>query len=119
LLKFRGNLTATDHLFEYYLTDPRTGWMFDLEAMSQFSGVVSDQTLHRLLFSHQLLWNLGRWDPPFLILGWRGTVGSYIFGERNPLTAEIPVDERFFLGGDASIRGFDRKELPGDESGFL
>ncbi len=110
--------SAMSHLFEYYLSDPREGWMVSLETSTQFAAVLSEQNVHRGVLQHQLLWNVGGWEPPFLILGWRGLLGSYFFNQRSPLPADIPTSQRFRLGGDDDIRGFSRKQLP-TGPGFL
>lgn len=118
-LKLTSRLTAQSHLFEYYLSDPREGWLASLETTSQFGGVLSEQSVHRLTFQHQLLWNIGGWDPAFFILGWRGTAGSFFFGQRSALPPDIAVSQKYFLGGDENIRGFETKGLPGDQRGFF
>lgn len=118
-VKWSTKLTATSHLYEYYQSNPRQGWMANLETASQFGGVLSDETVQRLFFQHQILWNLGRWEPPFLILGWRGWMGTYLLNNAAAAANAVPVEQRFFFGGDDNIRGFSRKELPGNGDGFL
>jgi translocation and assembly module TamA len=118
-IKLNTKLSAMSHLFEYYLSDPRAGWMASLETSSLFGGVLSDQSIHKVSIQHQFLWNLGHWEPPFLILGWRGMVGSYFFHQRSAHPEDVAVNQKFFLGGDENIRGFARKELPGNGSGYF
>lgn len=118
-IKFITKLTTTSHLYEYYLTDPRHGWMANLETTSQFGGALAEETVQRILLQHQILWNLGSWEPPLLILGWRSLMGTYFLSNRNVAASAVPVEQRFFLGGDENIRGFSRKEIPGHEDGFL
>jgi translocation and assembly module TamA len=118
-IKLAAKASAMSHLFEYYLSNPRSGWMVTAESSSQFGGVLSEQSVHRLTLQHQFLWNLGGWEPPFLILGWRGLVGSFFFDQESQNPQDIPVSQRFFLGGDENIRGFARKEIPGDGDGFF
>lgn len=118
-LRLAGRLGAVSHLFEYYLNDPRQGWSFTLETDSQFSGILAEQSVHRGILHYHFLWNLGHFSPPYLILGWRGILSSFFLEQRSDAPPDIPVDERFFLGGDEDIRGFGRKEIPGTEQGFL
>ncbi len=112
-------LHATSHLFEYYATRPRSGWTASLDASTRAKGALSTETVQRILLRHEILWNLGRLDPPFLVFGWRGSIGTFIFPEHSRALNSVPASERFFLGGDSDIRGFGRKELPGSETGFL
>lgn len=118
-LRFLGRLTAQSHLFEYYSSDPRSGWNAALETTSQFGGLFANQTINRVQLKHQALWNLGRFDPPFAILGWRGLIGTYFYNSALQGNLDAPIAERFSLGGDEDIRGFDRKRLPGDKQGYL
>lgn len=118
-LHLSGRVSAMSHLFEYFLNDPRQGWNLTLETDSRFSGVLAEQSIHRGIFRHHFLWNLGHFHPPSLILGWRGTLSSFFLEQRSDVPPDIPADERFFLGGDEDFRGFGRKELPGSELGFL
>lgn len=112
-------LRATSHLFEYYASRPREGWNFTIDSSTRVKNYFSKQTFERLALSHEVLWNLGGWDPPFLIFGWRGYAGTYFFREGGGTELAIPLNERFFLGGDSDIRGFGRKEVPANERGFL
>ena len=118
-VKWSTKLTATSHLYEYYQTNPRQGWMANLETSSQFGGVLSEETVQRIFFQHQILWNLGRWEPPFLVLGWRGWAGTYLLNNPSAASVAVPVEQRFYFGGDDNIRGFSRKEIPGSNEGFL
>ena len=118
-VKWSTKLTATSHLYEYYQTNPRQGWMANLETSSQFGGALSTETVQRIFFQHQILWNLGRWEPPFLVLGWRGWAGPYLLNDPSAAAVALPVEQRFYFGGDDNIRGFSRKEIPGANEGFL
>jgi translocation and assembly module TamA len=118
-LRWLSRVTGMSHLFEYYLTDPRAGWNLSLEVSSQVPGLISEQSVHRAFLEHQMLFNLGSLQPPFLILGWRGHLASYFLNQRSNDPPDIPVSDRFFLGGDDNIRGFSRKEIPGIDRGFL
>ncbi len=118
-LRILSEVTATSHLYEYYMQDPQEGWTATLNLSSQFESVVSEETFHKLSFRHQKIWNLGEWDPPFLILSWRSTMGTFVAQSARRATDQIPVNQRFFLGGDSDLRGFGRKSLPQSTEGFL
>lgn len=118
-LRLAGSLHWTSHYFEYYAGDPREGYDFGVEGFTQFGRWLSDKTIHKLLFKHEMLFNLGGFDPPFLVLGWRGFEGSYFYNPRGDLRQEIAPSERFFLGGDEDIRGFGRQRLQGAGIGYL
>lgn len=112
--------TKTDflsHLYEHYLRDPRTGWIARLETDSRVSGVHSDITAHRVRASGQRLWNVGRYEPPLFVAGLRGQAAT-TFIDDDELGRLSPTYLNF-LGGDADFRGAGRKQLPGDEIGFL
>jgi translocation and assembly module TamA len=113
------HVRATSHLFEYYASHPQEGWNLTLDSSTRVKNYFSKETFERLAFTHELLWNLGEMDPPFLVLGLRGYAGTYITPERSGTLLAIPLNERFFLGGDADIRGFGRKSVPANERGFL
>lgn len=118
-LKINADYSATSHLFEYFRSNPQEGWTYSLNATTQLEGALSNQTIHRVSFRHQILWNLDGWDPALLILGWRGWLGSYFLSTGTSTSDEIPTNQRFYLGGDADLRGFSRKYLPRNNGGFL
>ncbi len=118
-LRIAGSLDWMSHFFEYYANDPREGYHFSLEGFTQFGRWLSDKTIHKALLRHELLFNLGHFDPPWLVLGWRGIEGTYFYNPRDLLVQEIPPSERYFLGGDENIRGFGRQKLQGTGIGYL
>ncbi len=118
-LRVLSEIGATSHLYEYYMQDPQVGWTATLNLSSQFESVISEETFHRLSFRHQKIWNLGHWDPPFLILSWRSSMGTFIAASARRAAAQIPINQKFFLGGDSDLRGFGRKTLPGNNRGYL
>ncbi len=118
-LRLTAALDWMSHFFEYYSNDPREGYHFQIEGFAQFGRWLSDKTIHKLLVKQEALFNLGGFDPPFLVLGWRGFEGTYFYNPRELLLEEIPPGERFFLGGDEDIRGFGRQKLQGAGIGYL
>ena len=107
------------HLYEYYQRDPRNGWAATLETAHRVAGADSDITAHWLRASGESLWNLGNYEPPLAVLATRGFLGTTLVNDRAHAFAKLPPTQRFFLGGDADLRGVDRKQLPNDGSGFL
>lgn len=108
------------HMYEYYRRDPRRGWTGTLETSSRVRGAYSHVTAHRVQVSGEGDWNLGNYEPPLLVLATRGLLGTTAAsGGSSVAFAEVPPTERFFLGGDADLRGFQRKRLPDDAGGFL
>jgi translocation and assembly module TamA len=108
------------HLYEYYQRDPRRGWMAALDTSHRFRGLESDVNSQRVEATGEALWNLGDYEPPLGVLATRGRYGSdAVGGGRANAFTQIPPTDRFFIGGDADIRGFGRKRLPDDGTGFL
>jgi translocation and assembly module TamA len=89
-----------------------------LETSSRINGFLSDLNAHYFLLDAQSNWNLGRFDPPFMVLSWRGFAGTTLASDGTIASDIIPVSMRFYIGGDADIRGFSRKELPFHGRGF-
>ena len=114
--------TRTDlasHLFEYYARDPREGWQSSFETSSRVQGAYSDITAHQLKLSAEKLWNLGRYDPPLLVLGTRGYAATTAVNDRAGAFQRLSPEARYFPGGDADLRGASREQIPSDNEGFL
>lgn len=107
------------HEHEYYMGNPFTGWTFSLTTFSGFKNLGASQNFHQINFSGQSLWNLGDWTPPMAILGLRFKTGTFILEDIDNFSLDIPESYRFFLGGDASLRGFGRKQIQGSETGVI
>ena len=112
-------MTFTDHLFEYYAGEPRSGWKTSFETSSRVNGVYSSLTAHRVSIQGETLWNLGDYDPPLFVVGTRYWAGTIYVNDHAAALQLLPPDARFFLGGDANLRGAARKEVPADDIGFL
>lgn len=112
--------TRTDflsHLYERYVRDPRTGWTARLETDSRVAGLYSDVTMHHVRARGQRLWNVGRYEPPLFVAGVRAEAATTFVDDAN--VGRLPPTYLIFIGGDADFRGAGRKQLPGDEIGFL
>ena len=118
-MRLAGDFSFQSHLFEYYSGEPQEGYRVGFNVWGQWEGALAKQTIYQFLLKQEALWNLGHFDPPLFVLGWRGEIGSYFFRSQNPQTDELTVNERYFLGGDDDIRGFGRKKLPGTGFGYL
>ena len=118
-LSFKTKWTLTDHLFEYYASEPRRGWRASLETRSRAAGVQSNLTAHRVTAQGVSLWNVGGYDPPFFVAGTRYWVGTTFVNDPDLARRTLAPDMRFFLGGDSNLRGVALNGLPNDQNGFL
>ena len=118
-LTFKTQWTLTDHLFEYYAGEPRAGWRATLDTVSRVAGADSSFTAHRLSTRGEWIWNLGNYDPPLLVAATRWWAGTTYVDDRALALRSLAPDMRFFLGGDANLRGAALTGLPGDDAGFL
>jgi translocation and assembly module TamA len=116
---FHTKWTLTGHLYEYYATQPREGSRVTIETLSRVAGVDSSLTAHRLTAQGETLWNLGGDDPPALVLGTRYWVGTTFVTDLPFATQNLGPDMRFFLGGDANLRGISLNSMPSDQYGFF
>ena len=119
LLAMHLRLSLVGHLYEYYLRDPRTGFYATIETTSRQKGIQSPFTMHRITVTAQRLWNVGLYDPPLLVVGWRTATGTTLVDAEATPPGALSAPLRFFLGGDSDLRGFARKELPVSGEGFL
>lgn len=116
---FETRLELRSHLFEYYAGDPRTGWRAALTAQSRLAGIYSKFTAHRLDFQGERIWNLGGFEPPLLVLATRWQGRTTLVKDSLVAAGELPLDMRYFLGGDSDLRGAGRLGVPGDPAGLL
>jgi translocation and assembly module TamA len=115
---FKTKMTVMSHMFEYYQRDPRMGWQLGFESSSREAGAYSSITAQRLRLYSQKLWNVGDFNPPLFVVATRGWAGV-IAADQTQAFNQLPPTERFYLGGDADVRGAGRQQLPGDGLGFL
>jgi translocation and assembly module TamA len=109
-LSLEGQLQARSHAFEYFLTNPRTGWDTAITVDLNSRDIVSSVSAQRLSWNGRLLWNFRQFDPPLWVFGAR-------FGLKTVVTGDgfdaIPPNFRQYLGGSTDLRGFGLLELPG------
>lgn len=99
------------HAYEYWQTDPRTGYQVKLAGDFGNRNTLSDITAQRFALEGKYLYNFRDYDPPLLIFAVRGGLyGTWLAdgSDRN----KLPPNYRFFLGGSRNLRGFDLDELP-------
>jgi translocation and assembly module TamA len=118
-LAFHTKWTLTDHLYEYYAAEPRRGWRASVETLSRVAGADSTLTADRVTVQGESLWDVGGYDPPALVLATRYWVGTTYAPNLSLAQQNLGPDMRFFLGGDANLRGVALNGLPSDQNGFL
>jgi translocation and assembly module TamA len=113
-LSLEGQLALRSHEFEYYLTNPRTGWETGLTADFNSSHVASSASAQRLSWNARALWNFREYDPPLFVFGARVGARTLVTGD----PGGIPPNFRQYLGGSTDLRGFGLQELPGPVGGL-
>jgi outer membrane protein insertion porin family len=88
--------------------DPRLGT--DLNASWELAGLGGTEKFSKYILDARHFW-LWKWDTVFSIHGVAGYVHTLAGGD------EVPLDERFFLGGIYNIRGFESREVGPREDG--
>ena len=94
-------LTVKRDTRDYYLF-PRKGSLTELYTSLAVPVLGGTEKFFKLRLSHATYWQDRIFDTG-LILSGKGTVG-FVEGYGG---AEVPLDERFFVGGDFTIRGYD------------
>ncbi|NCN26026.1 BamA/TamA family outer membrane protein [bacterium] len=112
---FKTQAQMTSHYFEFYKATPQEGYELSIGWEAQREGVGSPLSLDLFNFSGTYLMNLGKWDPPLTVLGFRFSHDVALSSDLN----EIPTSYRLFLGGAENIRGFSRKSINNDNQGYL
>lgn len=107
------------HDFEYYLFSPRQGLQWQLQTKSQRKGFLAQASADRFEFNSTWLWNYNKFDPPLLVLGIRTQLATTRVAESSQDTSKVGLDFRHFLGGDANIRGFSRREIDAGGEGYF
>lgn len=110
-LAWETTLSLMDYRFEYYQDAPRAGGHHNLTwtlvpafATTGFHG-------NQMTLAGQQLFNIGGFDPPVLVSGWRYGLAA-LFPDADTNVTALPTRMRQFLGGQKSIRGFAPDSLP-------
>lgn len=110
---------VASHDYEYYIADPRSGYIVSTMAELASDEALSSITAQRLSISGQALWNIAGYDPPLFILGIRGLANTTITDYDSPKFASLPPNYLNYLGGSTTMRGFGRRSLPKTMRGAL
>jgi translocation and assembly module TamA len=107
---------VSQHYHEWYKSSPRTGFSAEILADVANESIISDFSAEKIQLSFEKLWNFRNYDPPFLVIGLRGFLGT-TFRNENVTGTKLPIEYRYFLGGSPDLRGFSYREIPGDGEG--
>lgn len=110
---------VASHDYEYYIADPRSGYVMSAMAELASDKALSSITAQKLSISGEALWNIAGFDPPLFILGIRGVAGTTITDYDSPKFARLPPNYLYYLGGSTTMRGFGRRSLPKTIRGAL
>lgn len=99
------------HDFEYYASDPLSGYSLQFSADLNHKNIFSDITAQRFSLSGQWLYNVKNLNPPFLIIGLRGNISTTLTDRGDGAFSKLPPYFSFYLGGSPDLRGFNRGEL--------
>lgn len=110
------DLSLMDHDWEFFKRSPREGYNQTLDLIFAQEGVGSQFTAHRARYQGQHIFNIGYFDPPMAILGFRWSAGS-TFATQD-LRSQLPTRFQFFGGGTGSLRGWESEQLPREGAAF-
>ena len=106
------SLVAMTHDFEFFQTKPRSGYRFDFAANLNHGSIASDATAQRLSLRGEGLWNLGHFDPPWLVYGIRFSLNTTLTDRDAANFSILPPTFLHYLGGSQDLRGFSRGSIP-------
>jgi hypothetical protein len=115
VIEARARLLSKD--FEYYAASPRSGFQTQFAVAQSVRHALSTTTFTALRWSGEKLWNLGDWDPPAWILGFRFSAATTLTPDPFESRATGLEPYRYFLGGRDDLRGFGFASIPGDPKG--
>ncbi len=115
-MSFNGSARLESHNHEFYRSSPRSGFAMDLSALVTQQDVLSNVSAQMVRLYADILINLGSFEPPFAVLGFRGSIATtFVDGASAP---RLPQNFRHFLGGSNDLRGFARNSLPEKDGGL-
>ena len=112
-------LEIASHEYEYYLADPRSGYIVGAMAQLATDKILSSITAQKLTIRGQALWNIGGYEKPLFILGIRGEAGTTMTDFNNTTFPRLPPWYLYYLGSSRNMRGFSQMQLPSTASGAL
>lgn len=101
------------HDFEYYRSDPRSGFELGFDSRLANKAIGSDNSVSTHLIRGTHLLNIFQLDPPIWIAGLRYKLATTLVGA-NTDDDSVPANLKQRLGGTADVRGFRRQEIPDD-----
>ncbi len=110
------DISLMDHDWEFFKRSPREGFHQTLDFIFSQNGVGSNFSAQRVRYQGQHLVNIGFFDPPMAILGFRWSVGSTFTTEG--IQPQLPTRFQFFGGGTGSLRGWESEQLPRSGAAF-
>jgi translocation and assembly module TamA len=117
-LALDGEIRWLSHAFEFYRTDPRTGFSAEFKSSLNSQQLGSSLSAQRMRLGFESLWNVQDYDPPLWVFGIRGGAALTLTDDRLGPGTALPPTFRQYLGGSADLRGFGRQELPGPAGGL-
>jgi translocation and assembly module TamA len=118
LLTLDLGINLQDHMYEYFLANPQTGYQVNFFGSYSNKSAVSDVSIAHYKFNFTYLWNVLNYDPTIWVLGFRGKFITSQPGKGTDAD-ELPASFKQFLGGSDDMRGFARKNLPSEGTGSL
>lgn len=121
-LSWNANVTALSHAYEYFFRNQSEGWIWTFNYSGQRKGLGSPVSADRYDVSFKSLFNLGGYTPPLFVLAWRVSsswVNANVLNPQDNNRDILPIDDRIFLGGDQSLRGFSRQSINNNGLGYL
>lgn len=114
MLGLEVNAQIMSHGFELFQHSPEKGYRYEFTAFLTHRSLAAPISAQKLSFMGQQYWNLGKFDPPLWVFGIRGGFDTTVTKE-SLNGDQLPTHFRHFLGGASTLRGFNRKELPGEQ----
>jgi len=115
-LFLESRLAIRSHDFEYFASNPNTGYNLNFIADLSHPEVLTDTSAQRFNVNGEFLWNLKNYDPPLAVFAVRAGFGT-LFVSDSPFSSRLlPGNFYQYLGGSVDLRGFSLKELPRNQS---
>ncbi len=118
VVALEGVATLQSHDFELNQQTPRSGFRLNVQGDASRRAAGSDFDADEIQADGEVLGNVASFDPPVLVLGWRGAAASTWPRTGNDAVL-LPPTYRHFLGGGSTVRGFARQSLPPGNLGAL
>ncbi|HCM41129.1 MAG TPA: hypothetical protein DIS93_14280 [Bdellovibrionales bacterium] len=111
-LALDGTGILKSHDFEYFASDPRSGFSLQYGMSLSDQSLLSSASVQRYSVRGEYLLNAGAYEPPLWIVGFRAGFGTTVTEDQDFQHSAIPANYFQYLGGSANLRGFGRQELP-------